>query len=200
MLIDTCIHFSITFQILADVRNPLIGESGAAAVYGLQKGLSANDVPLVDEALAHWALLLGGITRDELDDRAFLGAAGGVSLPLVLLKSATVRSGSDYFIELLNLEKRIEESDLVITGEGSFDIQSTMGKIVGWIVKRGSELGKPVFLVAGRTLSDSGLPNEQVFELSRIAGSLKLSIADPERFLEIAGREITESPLMKRLP
>jgi glycerate kinase len=179
----------VKLKILTDVTNPLIGDNGAAAIYGSQKGLSLSDVPIVDSALTYWASILLPKNFNSLMSEPGLGSAGGVALPLYARYSIPIISGSDYFFEQFKIDSLIAESDLVITGEGSLDNQSFMGKIVGKVLACASSQGKPSYAIAG-IVSEIDDNSISTISLSELAGSRDNSMRDPERYLREAAVKI----------
>jgi glycerate 2-kinase len=186
----------IQFLLLADVDNPIVGSQGSAAVFGSQKGLRVEEITSVDQSLTSWCNVLNTCDSSQLLTRAYLGAAGGVALPLVALFSASVESGSQYFIDLLNLKSEILLSDIVITGEGTLDQQSFMGKLVGWIINEAQQAGKVLFVVTGVCEVINNIPAENVIELSKLAGSSEESIRNPGPYLERAAVTILTNSLL----
>lgn len=182
----------VKLNILTDVTNPLVGEDGAAAIFGLQKGLSLSEVSKVDSALTHWASILLRKNHSSLLTEPGLGAAGGVALPLCARYSISIVRGSDFFFEQFKVGYFIESSDLVITGEGSFDSQSFMGKIVGKVLECANSFNKPNYVIAGVV---SGIDDSSIFviSLSDLAGNSADSMRDPERYLRKAVNKIFAS-------
>ncbi|MGO2685109.1 MAG: glycerate kinase, partial [Microbacterium sp.] len=116
----------------SDVDNPLLGATGAAAVFGPQKGASPDDVTALDAALANFVEVLSRgralpVPAAEAAQSPGAGAAGGVGFAALAL-GAERRAGIDVVLEFTRLAERLEGIDLVITGEGSLDEQSLMGK------------------------------------------------------------------------
>ncbi|WP_236788532.1 glycerate kinase [Amycolatopsis sp. GM8] len=130
--------------VASDVDNPLLGEHGAAAVYGPQKGASPSDVALLDRALSHFAKIVG----TELVDAPGAGAAGGTGFAALAVLGATFRPGIDVVLEMTGFADKLPGADLVITGEGSFDEQTLRGKGPAGIATRAP--GIPVVAMAGR--------------------------------------------------
>lgn len=139
-------------RIACDVDNPLLGERGAAAVFGPQKGLAGQDLPRMEATMDRMARMLCG----HFDRKAVLvrapgaGAAGGIAFGLMAGAGATLIAGADLVAAWLDIEKRIGCSDIVITGEGHFDDTSLTGKGPGTIATRAAALGKQVHVFAGR--------------------------------------------------
>lgn len=123
-----------------DVRNPLLGPDGAAAVYGPQKGASPADVALLDAALERWVGILEAMSGRRLRDVPGTGAAGGAPVALLAiadrLGGVTMRPGIDVVMELTGFDERLAASDLVVTGEGRLDAQTASGKTVLGVARR----------------------------------------------------------------
>lgn len=138
-------------RIACDVTNPLLGSRGAAAIYGPQKGLRASDLARLEHASARMALLLCHHCNqpDELMDTPGAGAAGGISFGLMAAAGAQLLPGFELVSAWLDLERRLAEADLVITGEGRFDDSSLSGKGPGAVAARALALGKRVHVFAG---------------------------------------------------
>ena len=175
-------HVKVTA--LVDVDNPLCGPNGAAYTYGLQKGLQAEELHQVDLFLKNWLELLSTQTDGETLDSKGLGAAGGVPLALVKLFESPVISGSDWFLEQLDIKKKIRRADLVITTEGRFDAQSTMGKITGKIIEESSNSAKDCILIAG-DIENIQLHEQKasLISMSNLAGGVQVSLDDPRKWL-----------------
>ncbi|WP_164700120.1 glycerate kinase [Modestobacter sp. KNN46-3] len=142
-----------------DVDNPLLGRTGAAAVYGPQKGASPTDVPVLEAGLARWAAMLGeslGPPAAGAADRAGAGAAGGVGYACLAGLGADRRPGIDVVLNLVGFAELLPGADLVITGEGSLDAQTLHGKAPAGVAARARAAGVPVVAVAGRSLLDPG--------------------------------------------
>ena len=137
--------------VACDVDNPLTGPSGAAAVYGPQKGATAETVVLLDRALDHWADLVAAATGRDLRRLPGAGAAGGLGFGAAALLGAEVRSGIDMLLELSGFARTVAGADLVIVGEGSFDDQSLRGKGPVGVAAAAARAGARVVAVAGRS-------------------------------------------------
>jgi len=121
---------SCNFTIACDVDNPLYGPNGAAYIFGPQKGASREQVQILDLGLAH----LANILNPDLANFSGAGAAGGVPYAMTCVFDANVISGFDWIVEIFDLENKIKDTDIVLTGEGSLDEQSIHGKAVGKIL------------------------------------------------------------------
>ncbi|WP_432561164.1 glycerate kinase [Kineococcus sp. SYSU DK003] len=141
---------SVTWTLAADVDNPLLGERGAAAVFGPQKGASPADVDLLDRALTRFADVLAAQTGQDARAVPGAGAAGGVGFLALGLLGATRRPGIEVVLDLANWRERTRDADLVITGEGSFDEQSLGGKTPVGVAAAAARIPAPVVVLSGR--------------------------------------------------
>lgn len=138
----------VDILVATDVTNPLTGDSGAAAVFGPQKGAFPTDITQLEAGLANLARAAersgwpGGLAQAD-----GAGAAGGCGFAALLL-GATVTSGAEFFLDLLEFDRRLAECQLVITGEGRLDSQTLFGKLPAAIAERAAQL--PVVAVVGR--------------------------------------------------
>ncbi|MFI6575868.1 glycerate kinase [Nocardiopsis sp. NPDC050513] len=139
---------SARWRIACDVTNPLVGDEGAAAVFGPQKGATPDDVRVLDAGLDRLADVLCRETGVDVRDRSGTGAAGGLPAPLIALLDAETVPGSELVAQVLDAERLLGRADLVLTGEGSFDRQSLAGKVVD-AVRRLTPTGTPVVVIAG---------------------------------------------------
>jgi glycerate kinase len=134
-----------------DVDNPLTGLHGATNVYGPQKGADRADVLLLDAALTRFAAVLGTLpgAPAELAQLPGAGAAGGIGAALLALGGHRV-SGIGLVTGIVGLAAALDEADLVITGEGSFDHQSLRGKVAAGVAGAARDRGLPCVVVAGQ--------------------------------------------------
>jgi glycerate kinase len=151
-----------------DVDNPLTGPSGASAVYGPQKGASADEVVMLDRALGHLAAVVHRDLGVELRAEPGAGAAGGLGFGLMAFCGARLRPGVQVVMEALDLPARIAEADLVITGEGSLDAQSLHGKTPAGVMAACELAGVPVAILCGRASIEP--PGIRVFSAADRAG------------------------------
>lgn len=185
------------FILASDVDNPLLGPEGAAAIFGPQKGATPADVRALDGALANFVQVLA----DEIGPRALkaadalgAGAAGGVGYAAIAVLAATRRPGIDVVLEFTELADRLAGADLVITGEGSLDEQSLLGKTPMGVARAAALAGVPVMAVCGRTTltpeqqKESGF--RQVYPLTALEAKVDICIAEAATLLEQLGTNI----------
>jgi glycerate 2-kinase len=135
----------VPLTIASDVTNPLLGELGAAATYGPQKGADGSAVALLEANLAHYAGLLEAATGHVVRDRPGAGAAGGTTAGLLAIAdrfaSFDIRPGVDVVMDLTDFEAALAASDLVLTGEGRVDAQTAFGKTAQGVAIRAKRAG-----------------------------------------------------------
>src|SRR5215472_1446292 len=136
--------------VACDVANPLLGPSGAAAVFGPQKGATAADIALLEEALARWAVLTASVTGHDLSGAPGAGAAGGTGFAALAYLGARLLPGIDLVLGLTGFDAAAAGAALVITGEGSLDHQTLGGKAPLGVARASARHGVPVAAVAGR--------------------------------------------------
>ncbi len=149
-------HNDVRFTIATDVTNPLCGEKGAAHVFAPQKGATPEMVVELDERARQFAeesALRFGYDRREVPGA---GAAGGLGYAFLQYMNADCRSGIDLLLDAVCFEELLKDASLVITGEGSADRQTLMGKVPFGILQKAKPFHVPVILIAGR-ISDKQL-------------------------------------------
>lgn len=140
---------NITIDVACDVDNPLTGERGATAVFGLQKGATPEMVSILDQNLTRFAHLLKRDHGIKVGNIPGSGAAGGLGAGLLAFLGATLKSGVDIIIEATKLEKQMDGASMIITEEGKIDIQTIYGKTPIGVAKTAKKLGIPVIAIAG---------------------------------------------------
>jgi glycerate kinase len=136
-------------KVACDVSNPLLGEQGATAVYGPQKGVTPEMKPQLEAGLANFSKHIELLTQKSVAEVPGAGAAGGCAAGLHGLLRAELVSGFELLAELSHLEEEIAASDLIITAEGRIDGQSLEGKLPVGVAKLAKKHYKPVVVLAG---------------------------------------------------
>jgi glycerate kinase len=170
---------------LTDVRAPLLGPAGAAAVFGPQKGADAAQVAELEVALARLAAVLGG-----QPDRPGAGAAGGTGYGLATAWGAELLPGSAQIAEIAGLDGALAGAGLVITGEGQYDVTSVTGKVVGAVSAAAARAGVPAAVVAGVLAGPPQPGIRHAVALTRLAGGTAGAMAEPARWLRAAGQSL----------
>ena len=138
----------VKFTIAADVRNPLCGENGAAHVFAPQKGATPEMVLQLDERARKFAEVSARHFGFDRSEQEGAGAAGGLGYAFMQYLDAERKSGIELLLDIIHFEETVRDADLVITGEGSADRQTLMGKLPMGILKKAK--GVPTCLIAGR--------------------------------------------------
>lgn len=184
-------------RIACDVENPLFGENGAAAIFGPQKGLKAEDWIRIEEGgkrMAHIHCHYHSVSK-SLCEEVGSGAAGGISFGLRAACGAALVPGIELVSRWLKLKEKIEWADLVITGEGRFDRSSLQGKGPGTLVREVLAQGKSTWVFAGVLAEDllgqlpKGLKASDLVQIAPAEYLLGQSIAEGKKLLKEAVRE-----------
>lgn len=141
--------------VLCDVTNPLSGPRGAAAVYGPQKGATAEMVEQLEKGLSNLAARIEkDLGRRQIAEMPGAGAAGGLGAGAAAFFNADLAPGISTVIEAVGLKKALDNADWCITGEGSFDDQSLDGKAVSGVADAARQKEVPVVVLSGRVKAD----------------------------------------------
>lgn len=151
---------------MTDVANKLLGDLGTAPVFGPQKGASPTQVLELEKGLSNLWLHVYKILKLNIDFPG-AGAGGGIPAGFGMTGNASLGSGFELIADLSDLEMKLAWADVVITGEGSFDRQSSMGKAPGRLVSLARSMGKKVVIFAGRIEERAGDVN---VELAQFGG------------------------------
>ena len=116
------------FKLACDVRNPLNGENGAVVVFGPQKGATPEIVKELSRAIECFSEITAKTLNRDLSAQPGAGAAGGLGFALLAFLNAEMQLGIDLVMEVVDLETHVSGADIVVTGEGKLDHQTTMGK------------------------------------------------------------------------
>lgn len=180
-------------RILGDVTSPLLGDQGAATVFGPQKGAGPDDIPVLEAGLARLVAVLreeGLATVPPSEPGA--GAAGGTGYGLMTW-GAAMAPGASAVGEALGLPALIAAADVVVTGEGRFDSQSAAGKVPEYVAGLARRAGVPALLAAGSIEADpAGFAASA--SLASLAGSAAAAIAEPSRWARAAGAALAAAP------
>ena len=171
----------VRFIIATDVTNPLCGENGAAHVFAPQKFAIKREQseldsiaereqtrPQVKGAIHEQVLALDARAKRfaeasakhlgrDCQNMPGAGAAGGLGYAFLQYMNAECRSGIDLLLDAIHFDDLLQDANLVITGEGSADRQTLMGKLPFGILQRAQRHDVPVMLIAGRIADEQQL-------------------------------------------
>lgn len=139
----------IPIEVASDVINPLCGQLGASAIFAPQKGASAAEVVHLDNSLSNFASVARNHGYQDFQNAQGAGAAGGLGFALLTFLNAKMQSGFDIIADSVRLAEHISRADLVITGEGKLDAQSSMGKVAVSVGNAAKAQYKPVVAICG---------------------------------------------------
>ena len=148
---------NVCFTIATDVTNPLCGENGAAHVFAPQKGAAPEIVDALDARAKRFAETSAKHMGRDCQNKPGAGAAGGLGYAFLQYMNADCRSGIDLLLDTIHFDDLLQDADLVITGEGSADRQTLMGKLPFGILQRSQKHHVPVMLIAGRIADEQQL-------------------------------------------
>lgn len=164
------IYKNVEFSAMCDVKNPLLGKEGCAAVYAPQKGASPEDVAHLEAGAKNVAALWG-----DGGDTPGAGAAGGLGYACLQFLGGQLRPGIEEVLRLYRFEELLKDCRLLITGEGCFDGQSAMGKAVGTLIQKADPV--PAVVFAGMVKPFDGALYPNLKEIYAISEGLPLEIA-----------------------
>ena len=151
--------------ILCDVENKLLGESGAAKIFGPQKGASTEEVQKLENALTKLRDITLLETGKDMATIKHGGATGGVAATLSVFCNATLVNGIDHFLTINSFDAALQKADIVITGEGSIDAQTLQGKGPYGVASRAKEKNIPVIGIAGKVPLTTDIELQKYFDL-----------------------------------
>jgi glycerate kinase len=137
------------FLVACDVSNPLTGPEGASAVYGPQKGATPEMVARLDRALGRFATIAQRDVGADVGEVPGAGAAGGLGAGIMVFLNGKLRPGAEIVLEAVDLDRRLDGADLVITGEGCMDFQTVYEKAPIGVARLARARGIPVIGISG---------------------------------------------------
>jgi glycerate kinase len=157
--------FDTALIVLCDVDNKLLGKNGAAAIFGPQKGASDADVKMLDASLGKFRDIALAKTGLDMATIKYGGAAGGTAAGVSVFLRAQLVNGIEYFLDHMLFEGALQKADLVITGEGSIDLQTLQGKAPFGVARRAKKKNIPVIGLAGKIPIDIDPQLQKYFDV-----------------------------------
>lgn len=200
----------VTLQVATDVDVPLLGFHGASAGFAAQKGATPEQAQALEAALGRYAqvaqeclgvlaggdLLAPGSAPRRLPSTPGAGAAGGLGFGLLLLGAGRV-AGASAVLDVVDFDRRLAGTDLVVTGEGRFDWQSLRGKVVSAVAERALAVGVPVIVVAGQVEAGRreslAIGIESSYAVAETATDVAAAMADPAGTLAARARRVART-------
>ncbi|MGC4378325.1 glycerate kinase [Fictibacillus sp. Mic-4] len=149
-----------TFKVACDVNNPLYGPNGAAFIFGPQKGATPEMIKELDKGLETFTRIVRQELGKDIHNIDGAGAAGGLGAAFAGLLDARLQSGIELVLEIIGMERKMHGADLVITGEGKLDGQTSMGKAPLGVAKLAHKHKIPVIALAGCITEEADRLNE----------------------------------------
>lgn len=182
------------FVVACYVDNPLVGKRGASYVFGPQKGADEHMVKILDANLENFGKVVEDTLGISLLQYPGAGAAGGMGAALLAFLDAVLERGIDIVIEATQLERKIMDSNLVITGEGKIDDQTQFGKTPYGIATLAKKYNKPVIAIAGGIGEDASVLYEKgidsIFSIVNKPMTLEEAMVHGESLLEDTAERI----------
>lgn len=186
--------FDCEVIVLCDVNNFLLGELGSAAVFGPQKGASAEAVMKLEASLSRLAEVILCQTGEDISVIKYGGTAGGAAAGLYAFLNAKLVNGIDYYLQLTNFDDSLQRADLVITGEGSIDEQTLQGKGPFGVAYKAKQKNLPVIALAGKVPPIKDINLQKYFDVLMPIGhgcfDMKTALASTSDNLIRTSREI----------
>ena len=179
--------------IATDVKNPLLGQTGATRVYAPQKGADESELNAMEEGMAGYARILETLSGISVADVEGCGAGGGISAPLLALCDARIQSGIDTVLDVVAFDSALTGADAVITGEGRIDVQSLYGKAISGVANRARAREIPVYCFVGcvgddrETLKKMGVA--EIYDVASMAKSKEDSMKHAACYLKTMAAE-----------
>jgi glycerate kinase len=143
---DTC------FTVMCDVTNPLLGKDGATYTFGKQKGANSDTLKILEDGMRNYAAIVESLIGKNFSNESGAGAAGGLGFSLIAFLNAKLKPGIEVVLDMLHFDEKIKDANLVITGEGRMDWQSSFGKVPSGVGRRCKQAGIPAVAIVGGLL------------------------------------------------
>lgn len=141
--------FPARIVLISDVQNPPLGPRGGVRVYSPQKGASPEQVTRLEEGMSNWVQVWERVTQQPWADFPGGGAAGGLGLGLAAALDAALLAGAPWLLQQLQFTDKLQQAEIVITGEGAFDASSNEGKLTGEVLNLAQQHHTRAVLVCG---------------------------------------------------
>lgn len=180
-------HKDIDLIVACDVENPFYGINGAAYTYARQKGATIHEIEYLDNGLRRFSFVLKESYGVDVQKIKGSGAAGGVGGGLAVMTNASIVSGTELILDILQFADKLKQADLLITGEGKIDRQTLDGKLIKNLCLIARRYKVPVWAICGyfdgnnELMKSIGL--QKIFSLVDNEAEIKNAINRPEKYL-----------------
>lgn len=185
----------VKLEVWTDVNNPFDGPEGAVAIYSKQKGATKNDQIFLEKGMIRFRKLIVEKFNIDLNQIKGTGAAGGVGGGLIPLLNASIKHGTQEILKLTQFSDVLKHYTVIITGEGSLDMQSAYGKLVQGVIQEAKCAAIPVIGLCGSNLLNPKQAKKIGFDavFSLVPGPIPLSQAmmESRRYLKELGYNIS---------
>ncbi len=185
---------NIKISLAVDVNNPFCGFDGASYVYSPQKGANPFQVKQLDDGLKNLAKIIKVQNGIDLQNVKGSGAAGGTAGGLLGFLDAKIISGTELIFRLLEIEKKVMHSDIIISGEGKIDAQTLNNKLLYGLSRLTINYNKKLWAICGFFDGDERLKTElnidKIFRMASSKSEISDSIKNFELRLEEMAKEI----------
>ena len=187
----------VRLTLASDVTNPLLGERGTVAIFAPQKGAGVFEQAVLEAALGHFAALVTHAMGPDETELPGAGAAGGVGYAALAVLGAQMRHGVEIVLDLVGFDDALRGASLVITGEGSLDRQTLLGKTPAGVAAAARAHGIPVVAVCGRAVLGQAEAAEvrasgiqRIYALSELEPDPEASMRDADRLLRALAEQV----------
>lgn len=174
---------------MCDIDNPMYGQTGAAYIFGPQKGADEEMVKELDAGLVHLSEMIKKDLGKDFSEVPGAGAAGAMGAGMLAFFGSTLQMGIETVLDTVKFDSIISDADMVFTGEGKMDTQSLRGKVVIGVARRAKEQNVPVTVIAGGADSDIqaayGMGVTSVFTINRLPQDFSVSRHNSAQNLEL---------------
>ncbi len=170
---------SVEFVTMCDIDNPLYGKTGAAYIFGPQKGATEEIVVELDKGLRHISQIIKADLDLDVSQLKGAGAAGGMGGGMVAFFNSQLQMGIETVLDTVNFDSLAKDADMVFSGEGKIDSQSIRGKVVIGVANQTKKLNVPLVAIVGDIGDDIDEAYDKgvtaIFSINRVAVDFKLA-------------------------
>ncbi len=164
---------------MCDVDNPMYGPTGAAQIFGTQKGANSEEISILDKGIKHLSEIIKKDLTQDLSEIPGTGAAGAMGAGMIAFFNSKLKMGIEVILDIVNFDSIISDADMIFTGEGKLDQQSLRGKVVIGVAKRAKKQNVPVIVITGGVDDDINksydLGVTSIFSINKLPEAFEIS-------------------------